>query len=356
MDTDRTVARRALQAHRASAGSGLRVTDGCRRYPQRVPRTAPPDVEALALERSRARMARDWSRADALRAEIESAGWKVVDTGTAFDLVPAHPPTIESGGSLRYGRSDDVPSRLADEPVGIASVVIVATDFPEDVERTLSGLREHGPDGVQTVIVGDAPSAEQTAALDALEAVEPGTPGVRAEVVRTSERLGWAAALNAGIRRAEAAVVILAESSVEPTGDAVSPVVQALDDPSVGVAGAFGLVSGDLRRFEETGPGDAVAIQGYWLGFRRADYVERGPLDEHFRFYRNLDVWWSLVLRDEGEGREPRRALSLDLPLVRHEHRIWAVTPEADRTRLSKRNFYRIIDRFGARRDLASSD
>ena len=79
----------------------------------------------------------------------------------------------------------------------------------------------------------------------------------------------------------------------------------------------------------------------------------RGPLDERFRFYRNLDIWWSLVLRDEGESAPPRRAVRTQpLPLVRHEHRGFASLPPAERDRLSKRNFYRIIDRFGSRRDL----
>ncbi len=89
------------------------------------------------------------------------------------------------------------------------------------------------------------------------------------------------------------------------------------------------------------------------LAFRRADYAERGPLDERFRFYRNLDIWWSLVLRDDGDDQTPRRAISLgSLPAIRHEHRGWASLPEAERDRQSKRNFYRIIDRFGSRRDL----
>ena len=92
---------------------------------------------------------------------------------------------------------------------------------------------------------------------------------------------------------------------------------------------------------------------GYVLAFRRADYVERGPLDERFRFYRNLDIWWSLVLRDEGEGEPPRRAVSIGgESLVRHEHRGWTSLPDEERDRQSKRNFYRIIDRFGSRRDL----
>ena len=39
----------------------------------------PDDVQALADERAAARAARDFARADALRAEIEAAGWEVVD-------------------------------------------------------------------------------------------------------------------------------------------------------------------------------------------------------------------------------------------------------------------------------------
>ena len=59
------------------------------------------------------------------------------------------------------------------------------------------------------------------------------------------------------------------------------------------------------------------------------------------------------MLRDEGEGSAPRRAVSLDgLPVVRHEHRGWTSLPDEERDRQSKRNFYRIIDRFGSRRDL----
>ena len=36
------------------------------------------------------------------------------------------------------------------------------------------------------------------------------------------------------------------------------------------------------------------------MAFRRLDAAARGPVDEAFRFYRNLDIWWSLVLRDAG--------------------------------------------------------
>jgi cysteinyl-tRNA synthetase len=307
----------------------------------------PDEVLDAAHARARAREARDWPEADRLRAEIEAAGWRVVDRGTDFALSPAAPPTVEEAGTVRYGSSAAVPSLLDEAPVGVATLLLVATDWPADLERALDGLASTSPDGAGVVVVADGPSPEQEAALDGVA----NRPSV--EVVRTSERLGQGAALNIGLRRSAGPVVVVLDTSVEPTGDVVTPLVRALDDTSVAVAGGWGIVSSDLRRFEEAPPGDATAIEGYAMAFRRADAAARGPLDERFRFYRNLDVWWSLVLRDEGKAAPPRRAVAVDLPAERHEHRGWTSLPEDERDRLSKRNFYRIIDRFGSRLDLA---
>jgi hypothetical protein len=310
----------------------------------------PDEILALAHERARAREARDWAEADRLRETIETAGWRIVDRGTDFALTPAAPPDLVEGEQVRYGASRNVPSRLDGAAEGLATVILIATDWPEDLERALAGLRA-SPAETSVVIVADAPSPAQAQALQALaKAPEPGrTP----EIVWASERLGQAAALNAGIRRASGPVVVILDTSVEPQGDIVTPLADALGDPTVALAGPFGLVSSDMRKFEDAPEGDVDAIGGYALAFRRTDYVARGPLDERFRFYRNLDIWWSLVLRDEGEGEPPRRAVSVGgLPLARHEHRGWTSLPDEERDRQSKRNFYRIIDRFGSRRDL----
>ncbi len=315
----------------------------------------PDEILTLAHERARARAARDWAEADRLRAAIEAAGWKIADRGTDFALTPATPPDLVEGEQIRYGASRNVPSRLDEPPAGLATVILIATDWPDDLARTFAGLRAWAPEGTSVVIVADAPSSEQATALQALEAhvADDAGSGLPVEIVWTSERLGQGAAINAGIRRASGPTVVVMDTSVEPAGDFVTPLADMLQDPTVGVAGPWGIVSRDLRKFEDAPPGDVDAIGGYALAFRRADYTERGPLDERFRFYRNLDIWWSLVLRDEGEGSPPRRAVSVDgLPLVRHEHRGWTSLPDDERDRLSKRNFYRIIDRFGSRRDL----
>jgi len=305
----------------------------------------PDEILSAAHERATARAARDWAEADRLREVIETAGWKVVDRGTDFALSLATPPDIAEGERVRYGTSASVPSRLDEAATGLATVVLIATDQPDDLDRALAGLQAFAPVGTSVVVVADAPDAVQAARLDALAG--------DVETVWTSERLGHGAATNIGIRRATGPVVILLDTSIELTGDAITPLVRALDDPTVAVVGGWGITSSDLRRFEDAPAGDVDAIEGYCQAFRRSDAAALGPLDERFVFYRNLDIWWSLALRDTGEGETPRRAARSDgLPLAKHEHRGWTSLPDADRDRHSKRNFYRIIDRFGWRRDL----
>ena len=311
---------------------------------------APEPIEAAARRRADARAARDWATADELRAEIEAGGWKVVDSGTDYRLEPAVLPDVEIGSEIRYGRSEAVPSRLDDAPTGLASVVLVASSDPAETLRSLDALTATSPDGTDIVLVADGLPDRALEGLrpDALAA----RSGAPVELVRTSAVLGQAAALNAGIRRARAAVVIAIDPCVIVTGDVVTPLVRALDDPTVAIAGPFGLSSANLRSFDEQvaqgrTPRDVAAVQGYLMAFRRADAIARGPLDEGFRYYRNLDIWWSLVLRDEGLQIPPRRAVTVPgLAVERGEPSAWASTPAAERDRLSKRNFYRVLDRF----------
>ncbi len=42
----------------------------------------PPEVRAMAKERDEARAAKDWARADRIRAELQADGWTVEDSPT----------------------------------------------------------------------------------------------------------------------------------------------------------------------------------------------------------------------------------------------------------------------------------
>ena len=171
--------------------------------------------------------------------------------------------------------------------------------------------------------------------------------------------------MNAGLRRAIGAVAILLDPGLEASGDVVTPLVRALDDPGVAVAGPWGSVTADLRHWEDAPPGDVDAIDIAAMAFRRDDFAARGPLDERLRTERHLGTWWSLVLRDEGDGAESRRAVRLDgLPIVagrptgpRADDTDAAGTdePEPERARLERRDAYRIADRFAGREDLLAA-
>ncbi len=213
-------------------------------YPRSMSRdVAPPEIIALAEARAEACCDRDWIRADDLLAEIDAAGWKVVDGGTMYDLERLAPPDVVEGDLVRYGASSSVPSRLDEAPTGAASVILVATDWPDDLVRALRGLAAHERTGTQIVVVANDPSEAQGSALTALASrhgAHDAAPAMDVEIVWTSTRLGWAAALNTGIRRAVAPVVILMDTSVEPVGDLVTALASALEDATVAVTGPFG--------------------------------------------------------------------------------------------------------------------
>ena len=111
---------------------------------------------------------RDWSEADRLRAEIEAAGWKIADRGTDFALTPAAPADLADGERVRYGCSGSVPSRFEEPATGLATIVLIATDWPDDLARAMAALARNVARGTSVVIVADGPSAEQATALEAL--------------------------------------------------------------------------------------------------------------------------------------------------------------------------------------------
>ena len=317
--------------------------------------TPPDDVEILARERASARASRDFARADLLKSSIEAAGWRVTDRGTAYRLEPAAPPTIEAVGVVRHGSAETVPS-LLDEPASARfAVLLVADNRPDDLARILDGLRAHAPEGTQVVIVANDPSPDQAGRLVQGAPDLAPVAGSEPELIWTSARLGHAVALNAGLRRARGDVVVLAETDVEVAGDALAPLAAVLADPSVAVAGGFGLAGPDLRHVAEAAGPDVDAIDGRWLAFRRAEIVRLGPLDEKFVVDRWLDIWWSLVLRAGPDpDKPPRRAVRVELPLVIHERAAAGSPAPAERDRLARRNFYRVLERFRGRADLLS--
>lgn len=301
---------------------------------------APDDIVRLAEQRAAARGARDWETADRLRAEIEAAGWRIVDTGTDFDLNPATPPDIVDGERVLYGAASNVPFSDT-ERTRPGACVVIATDPWADADTSVESILATSPEGTQVVVIAGAGGAEH-----------PGSDAF--ETVRTAVPFGPGAALEAGIRRAERAVVVAMQPGGIASDDVVSPLLVALDDEAVAIVGAEGLRSSDLRRYQPAPTGQVTAVGPACFAFRRADAIERGPVDERLNLPGSVAAWLSLVLRDEGEDAQPRRAICLDLPLDAAPAR--PADADEDRARLARRDAYRIADRFAVRRWLASEE
>lgn len=293
----------------------------------------PDAVRRLVDARREARESRDWGRADALRDEIATLGWEVQDGAKSSTARPI----------LRPAEREELPSLLADPADVALSVQVVADDHPDDLARFLRGLASHPPRVPwELVVVANQPSYD----LDALLA-DVGTTELPT-VLSTQGRLGWADARTLGLSRSRGEVTVLVDTSLEPAGDWATPLLAAFDDPTVGIAGGWGVTSADARQFHDASPGEVDAIEGYCLAIRREALRTVGGFDRRFRFYRNADLDFSFAVRDAGW----RAVRTLPLAFERHEHRGWTSLPEAERDRLSKRNFYRFLDRWGDRPDL----
>jgi hypothetical protein len=168
-------------------------------------------------------------------------------------------------------------------------------------------------------------------------------------VIHCDHVLGDAAGKNIGVKQSLGANLVLLDSSTEIVGDVLDTIRRRLADPSVGVFGPYGLTSTDFRHFhEDVVEGEADAVQGYCMAFRREAVGRVGLMRECFRFYRNLDIDYCFQFKEKGY----RIVADGRLPLVRHEHRQWAELDQAQRDELSRKNFGRFLKRWGNRPDL----
>jgi cysteinyl-tRNA synthetase len=290
------------------------------------------DVIDLIRQCHFARRAGDYAKADALRSEIISQGYVVRQSASSTVAIPV--PGWQTGESS-ISSSGDVDSLLQENPRLEYTVSIVARRGCEELERCVTSAERWMPDGEAEVIVVDNGFEEQCRTFVGDVASDD-----RLRLFRADHFLGSAAARNVSLRQAQGRFVILIDTSVEVIGDIFTPLRKLLEDPTVGVAGCWGVETTDMRDFTEAKKsGDVHAVEGYLMAFRRNVLREVGLLDEKFRFYRHLDLDFSFAVRSRGY----RAVIDTTLPVVKHDHVDWNATPPEERDRLSKRNFYRFL-------------
>lgn len=260
--------------------------------------------------------------------------------GTQLLLAPAW---AKDEGTISSSR--DVDSLLQEPPEFDFTISIVARQGCLELERCLTSVRASlGNARAEIIIVDNGFEDDCGSVIDGIACSDE-----RLRVFHADHFLGSAAARNVSLRQARGRYVLFIDTSVELKGDIFSGLSRHLADATVGIVGRWGVITNDIRSFtESTAGGDVHAVEGYLMAFRREVLREVGFLDEKYRFYRHLDLDFSFALRSKGY----RALIDIGLPAIRHEHIDWSLTPEDERERLSKRNFYRFLHKWGERTDL----
>jgi hypothetical protein len=295
--------------------------------------TPPDDVLALLERRAAARTARDFAESDRLRDAIAEAGWVVRDGPDGATLAPRPPYPVLASVDALDDRSDEPDTHRC-------TVALLVEGWPDDVRTCVGALLAHAPDDVRIVLL-------ENGATDA-GAVVHELAGDRVAELHVERAAGWAQARQALVRWDTATVHVQMDLSTVLEGDGISPLLEALDDPSVAAAGWRGVrVVDGWREFEDAGPGEVEALLGYLVAVRRSAALQV-PLPAKARFYRNADMEWSFLLRDAGLG----RLVAVDLPVRQDRHRGYHDSDPAYRDKESRKTYDRFLQRFRGREDL----
>lgn len=302
----------------------------------------PADILALSHERDELRRKGKYEKADDLKRQIEEAGYGIKDNPHGAHLIVL--PGVEIDGT-HYRTSRQVPEGLDKADTCLFSVNILAQDSFEATQRCIESVeRFAGGQDIEIVLVDNGSQDELYP-----WAIERQQQDPRLHVVRIARPVGEAEARNVGLKCSLGQYILVLDSAVELTGDVFTPLADMLSNREVGITGLRGLLSQDMRHFEDSSEPEVEAIAGLCMAFRRSLLKRAGFFDERFRFPYYMDIDFNFAVRDCGKS-----ALVLpDLPVHVHPQQAYnAKLSDAERTRLTRRNFYRFLDKWGHRDDL----
>lgn len=305
----------------------------------------PQEILALSHERDLLRRRGQYERADLLKRQIEDAGYVVKDNPRGAHLVIL--PSIDVDGQV-YRTVRQMPSLLGTSDSCTFSVNLLARNSSEATRRCIESVLSFcGNSAIEIFLVDNASRDGFDLWAEALKSQEP-----RLHLLRTSRTLGEAEARNVGLKQSRGRYILLLDTHIELTGDVFTPLAETLANTQVGITGPRGLRTENLRHFEESQEPEAEIIDGMCMAFGRKLLEQVGLFDERYRFFRYMDIDFSFAVRDTGA----RTVVTPHLPLIYHPESHDSGISDAERTRLTKRNFYRFLEKWGGRDDLLLQD
>ncbi|MBV8695889.1 MAG: glycosyltransferase [Chloroflexi bacterium] len=301
----------------------------------------PQEILALSHERDLLRRRGHYERADLLKQQIEDAGYVIKDNPHGAHLVTL--PSIDIDGQV-YRTVRQVPSLLDTHDGCTFSVNILARNNFAAVRRCIeSVLHFCAHHDIEIVLVDNASRDGIDVWAESLHYQEP-----RLHLLQASRIVGEAEARNIGLKRSTGCYILILDASVELTGDLFTPLAKTLANTQIGITGLRGLRTDDLRHFEESQEVEVEVIESTCMAFRRGLLKQVGLFDERYRYSHYMDIDFSFAVRDTGV----QTAVTPHLPLICHPQSHDSAISDAERARLTKRNFYRFLEKWGDRDDL----
>lgn len=301
----------------------------------------PAEILALSHERDLLRRRGQYERADILKQQLEDAGYVVKDNPHGAHLVIL--PSIEVDGKV-YRTARQLPSLLDEADSCTFSVNILARNSVEQTRRCIESIvRFAGDASIEIILVDNASQDGLDLWASAFKYEEP-----RLHILRASRTMGTAEARNIGLKQSRGRYILLLDTGIELTGDIFTSLEKTLANNKVGITGLHGLRTEDLRHFEESQQAEVDAIDYACMAFRRKLLKKTGLFDERYRYPRYMDVDFNFAIRDTGA----QVVVTPDLPLTCHTSPLESNLSDAERMRLTKRNFYRFLSKWGDRDDL----
>jgi cysteinyl-tRNA synthetase len=297
----------------------------------------PVEIAALIAERTQLRIQKRYAEADSIRSHVAAAGFQLRDTPTgtlAVQLAADEEfPTIT--------RSAEAPDLRDTTDQHAFSINLLAHDSRDDLARCIASIvRQRDGVDIEIVVIDNGSTDQTVAYLQDLARSgihdESGQP-VALTIIFADHNLGFAAGRNATSRASSGRIIIWLDTSIELQAPIWHVIEQALAEPEIGLVGPYGLITSDMKEFQENEGPDVDVIEGYLMAFRRDLHDEIGQADEKFRFYRLMDIAYSFQVKTAGYRVQALPALAT--LIEKHPHREWYSLSEEDRATKSKKNF-----------------
>jgi cysteinyl-tRNA synthetase len=290
----------------------------------------PEPVDSQIKKRQILRSEGAYSDADEIRKSLGQKGYWLQDSPEGVRI--RHQAPIElKGGPILYSSSKEIPSNLNLPDFKQVSFVIVSRNNFDELVRLIESIDKHCAAFDYEIIVVDNGSTDSAFML----VDELNKRFSRLTVIHADHNVGQGCAVNMGLKRAQGSYIALADCSIELKGDVLTATLNALKNKQVGAVGHKGMRTDNFKEFfDDDGP-EVDAAQLYFLAFPRAILEKTGLMNEKFRFYRHIDLYFAFAVKATGL----RVKAIPSLPIKYHDHREWLSLDEEDRNKKSRYNF-----------------